>query len=135
MTIVRALIEILCVILLSSPTVIEVINDAKGDYNKDADTIKRLILMTVASLITISLTGRTWSPPLLTFGIFFFFFDYLVTYYLIKNRVVEIKGATWFNYLGKVGRFDNFKVWKRMRPGYRLLIRIIVFATALYFYF
>lgn len=132
---IRILIEILCVVALSMPTIVEVINDAHGDYDKDKDTIKRVILMAASSLLTMALTDRTWSPWLMTFGIFMFFFDYVVTYYLIKNKVVEIKGATWFNYLGKIGRFDNFKVWKRMRPGYRLLIRTIIFAAALIFYF
>lgn len=129
------LIEILCLVALSTPTIVEVANDAHGDFDKDADTIKRLLMMSAATLLTAWLTDRTWSPLLMTFGIFFFFFDYLVTYYLLKNKVVEIKGATWYNYLGKIGRFDNFKLWKRMHPNYRLLIRVVVFATALYFYF
>lgn len=119
-------------------TIWEVINDRHGDSNKQYDIIARLILIWIeAALLHFIFHKPLVDSLLLSTAFFFSFFDYLIAYILIKNGTLEPpRGITyyWFDYIAKVGPFDNFKYWKELKPRTKLFVRVVVLIGAIIIY-
>ena len=126
---------ILAILLLSSPTVIELYGDRHGDFNKKEDVIYRFLFMTGFSiLVWIILKFNVLIAFNLSIAIHFAFFDYIIAYILIKNGIIEPPRGVrlhWFTYVGKSGVVDNFKFWRNMRCGWRFAIRLTYLAVSL----
>jgi hypothetical protein len=110
-------------------TIWEVWNDRHGDLNKQYDVIARLILLWIEGAAIHFIFHRPLITSLMiSTAIFFLLFDYVVTYVLIQNKVIEVPGAHWFSYTGKKGWFDNLGWWKHnawIRLGIKLAYLII----------
>jgi hypothetical protein len=105
-------------------TIWEVWNDKFGDTNKSYDVAMRtLLLIAEALLLRLVLRKPFFVCLMLSTAVFFMFFDYIITYVLIQNKVIEVPGAHWFSYTGKKGWFDNLKLW-RFNPWIRLGIKL-----------
>lgn len=112
----------------------EVYNDRHGDANKWFDVIVRLIVLVCESqLIHLFLHKPFITSLLLSTAIFFLFFDYVITYILIKNGTVEPPRGVrynWFTYEAKSGIFDTMDWWK-YSPWLRLGIKLAYFLVSL----
>ena len=112
----------------------EVWNDRHGDLNKAKDVpIRGLLIIIEAALLNYFFHKPIITSLLLSTAIFFLLFDYLVTYVLIRNKVIEprIGGSySWFTYTGKKGLFDTMNWWK-FSPWIRLGIKLAYFFVAL----
>lgn len=108
-------------------TIWEVYNDRHGDFNKGADVVIRVIYLIIDSLILRLIFQKPFLDSLLlSTAIFFFFFDYAITYVLIKNGTLEPPRGVkyhWFSYMGKVGVFDNLAFWRKS-PWLRFGIKL-----------
>jgi hypothetical protein len=112
-------------------TIWEVWNDKFGDTNKSYDVAMRtLLLIAEALLLRLVLHKPFFVCLMLSTAVFFLFFDYLVTYVLIRNKVIEVPGAHWFSYTAKRGWFDNLGWWKS-NPLIRLGIKLAYFIISL----
>lgn len=110
-------------------TIWEVWNDKFGDTNKSYDVAMRTLLLIAESLFIRLIIHKPFlTCLLLSTAIFFMFFDYLVAYVLIRNKVIE--GSHWFTYTAKKGLFDNMKWWK-FSPWIRLGIKLAYFFVSL----
>jgi hypothetical protein len=109
----------------------EVYQDRHGDLNKSADVAWRVFLIVIEALIVTTITHKPLIYSLLlSSAVFFLFFDYVVTYVLIQNKVIEVPGANWFSYTGKKGWFDNLGWWKS-NAWIRLGIKLAYFTISL----
>jgi hypothetical protein len=112
-------------------TIWEVYQDRHGDLNKSDDVAWRVFLIVIEALAVTAITHKPLIVSLLlSSAVFFLTFDYLVTYVLIRNKVIEVPGAHWFSYTGKKGWFDNLKLW-RFSPWIRLGIKLAYFTISL----
>lgn len=142
--------SIVAFILLFAPTIRETWNDRKGDFNKGADVIIRIVIGLLAALISSIILNRYLEPfnihhiagRLVAFNmsmaIFFLFFDYLISYILIHNGTIELpRGSkqTWFNYTAKSGFVDRVPWWSKLNPYVKLLIRVVYFILSAVLYF
>lgn len=132
------LLNIISFVCLCVPTVWELFDDKTGDTNKTPDTISRLIFMSSAGAAAHYISGENWLTAFnLSFAIFFMFFDYCISYILIRNGTLEPPRGVkyhWFSYSGKSGVIDNLKFWRNMNPWVKLFIRIGYLAIALFLY-
>ena len=113
-------------------TIWEVWNDRHGDTNKSEDVVLRCIWFIVEAATLRLFTHKPFfTCLLLSSAVFFLLFDYLVCYFLIRNKVIEVPGAHWFSYMGKSGVVDNLKFWRDMNPWLKLLVRMGYFGLAL----
>jgi hypothetical protein len=115
-------------------TIWEVWNDRHGDLNKLNDLIARVALIIIEAL-TISLIFHKPGITclLISTAVFFMFFDYAITYVLIKNGIIEPRiggGYSWFTYTAKKGLFDTMEWWK-FSPWIRLGIKLAYFTISL----
>lgn len=119
-------------------TLFELYGDRHGDFNKQGDLIWRVVLILAeAGLLAWLLHKPFVDSILLSSAIFFLVFDYLIAYVLIKNGTLEPpRGITyyWFDYIAKVGPFDNFKYWKALKPRTKLFVRVVVLIGAVIIY-
>lgn len=121
--------EIICFIVLLTPTVWEYNDDRHGDFNKKKDVLIRCILGAVACFMNYIFTDRfILKSALMCFALFFLIFDYWIA-------SVFAPPGKWFEYGGKEGWFDNIPKWKELNPWAKFAARLIVFAVALIYYF
>jgi hypothetical protein len=119
--------EVGCFLILFAPYVWETIDDRKGDLNKKADVLWRILIGAAASLIVYGLTYHSlFACAFMCFAIFFLLFDYTIATVLGRPDP--------FSYLGHKGVIDNISFWRKMSPGWRFAIRCAVFAVALIIY-
>ena len=111
------------------PTLVEAWLDRKGEstLGKYKDTL----WLVVASL---GLAGVAWwlgQRPLPVIGLVLgwriLVFDYLVTWLLIRNDVID-PGAKWYNYTGKTSVVDRWV--SRIPWKWRLAIRLALFVAS-----
>ena len=125
---------LLAIIILVLPTAWELFNDRAGDLNKAEDVFVRAGLMLGAAAGCYMLGFNFWLSLNLTVAIYFAFFDYIISYILIKNGTLEPPRGVryhWYSYTAKAGLVDNFKFWRNMKPGWKLTIRLAYFAASL----
>lgn len=141
-------IEVLAFALLCIPLVWETWNDRNGDahvsrvgWNKDVqmlskrvDVYARFIIAGVAAYANTFLGHSIIASIFMCGAIHFLFFDYIVAYILIKNRVIDHVYNRWWSVLGSKG-FDNFDWWKGKSWQVRMAIKIAVFIIACVIYF
>ena len=131
--------QILGFILLFGPYVWESMNDKRGDFNNRFEVWFRGLLMALVSAVNVALNELTFIFFLrsvnMSFAIFFLLFDYTIAFLLIKNKIVELKGAFWFTYMSKVKKVDTWKPWQTLDPWTRFVIRFSYFSAALLIYF
>ena len=123
----RIIIHIVC----SVPTILELIDDRKGDHNKMEDIVLLTIISVLLSVSLNFMLSRVWISwrlfdyMLFTWGIHFLFFDYAVVYLLRKNGVITATAKV-FRYTGK-----STKIWDQLQAKIkwwiRIIIRVIVF--------
>lgn len=119
-------------------TIWESWSDRNGDLNKSADVVIRVILLVIEGVILRLIFNKPFVDSLLlSTAIFFFFFDYLVAYVLIRNKVIEPRRGTtytWWTYTAKKGVFDNLKFWRNMKPTTKFFVRlgVLVLATLIF---
>jgi hypothetical protein len=121
------------ILFLCVPTLWELWNDRKGDFNKQADVYIRVGLMAGGAF---PIHGFSWfefaSGFFLSAAIFFMFFDYLINIILYRNNVINY--ANWFSYTGKSGVVDNIPFWKKLNPWLKFSIRLVTLITAIIIY-
>lgn len=126
--------HIISIILLFAPTVLELFDDMKGDKNKAADVMLRCLIGVGVALVGFFLIGKPILDSfMLSMAIHFMFFDYLITYILLRNGTIEQPREVkyhWFSYTGKSGVIDNLKLWKEMKPRTKLYVRVGVLVIA-----
>src|SRR5688572_21076350 len=131
--------QILGLCLLFGPYIWEIMNDKRGDFNTKFDTWFRALLMAIVATINTAMNELTFRYFLkslnMSFAIFFLLFDYTIAFLLIKNKIVELKGAYWFTYLSKLKKVDTWQPWQSLDPWTRLMIRAAYFVLALLIYF
>ena len=120
-------------------TIWEVWNDRHGDLNKSQDVVIRAILLIIEAATLRLFTHKPFfTCLLLSSAVFFMFFDYLITYALIRNKVIEPRiggGYSWFTVTGKKGWFDNLKPWKFASPWVRFGIKLAYLIVSLVLFF
>jgi len=123
---------IIAVSSLFYPYVWECFNDRNGDPNKKIDVLYRAALMLFAGILCHIFIGvMFYKGAILSGAIHFQLFDYTIAYILIKRKIIETPGATWYNTLGKKGTIDSLNIWKRFSPHARMIVRVCVSASAL----
>jgi len=127
---------VLCIILLFTAYVWEVINDAHGDVDKTKDVFIRIGIMLITAVPSWAFADRNYMASFyLALCIHFLLFDYTINIVLWKNIIIEKPEAkNWFAYLGEKGKTDNWAPRRNMNPWKRLGVRVafIVSAVALY---
>lgn len=125
--------ELFAILPLFYPAIWEVRNDRHGDFDKALDVVKRVALFIAAALLNYLLREFHFmhidrvgpillgmiQPAILSFGLFFFIFDYWIAFRLGHYK-------DFFSYLGKKGTIDNIAWWRGMKPGWRFVVRLIV---------
>lgn len=126
-------------LILTLPYFWEASDDRLGDFNKRRDVWIRGVLTLCVSLVNTILNARNWVVCLatslnLSVAWFFMFFDYTIAWILIRNKIVEGRGVSWFDYLGKVGRVDNWTPWRGLSQAKHFWIRVAYLAAAVILY-
>jgi hypothetical protein len=134
----RVLIEFIAILILLIPTGWQIANDWKGDYNKSMDVLIWSLFAIAGGVVNfLWITGKAvFDSVVLSWGMHFMIFDYLIAYVHLSNGTVEQPRGNpyhWFSYLGS-GPVDSIKFWRNMSPKLRLVIRIIVFAGCVAIY-
>lgn len=141
-------VDALSLALLSVPLIWEVWNDKDGDahvsragwneniqmLSKRVDIYARCVLCGAASMVNTFLGHPLLSSIVMCGAIHFLFFDYIVAYVLMKNRVIDHVYNRWWSVLGSKG-FDNFDWWKGKSWQVRMAIKVAVFIIACLIYF
>lgn len=125
----------LALLILTFPTDFELYRERNGEdpKKKGRSMTVRALLMSVCALGAAWILGLTWlvyfKCLLLSFAIFFLFFDYAVILILVHRGIVELpKGEKWYTYLSK-SPLD--KLFAKVNWKVRMGIRVIVFITAI----
>lgn len=120
--------EILAIFVLCSPLIWELFNDKKGDVHPNNDWLIRGSIMGAASLLVSLFVERNFFQAfVMSFGIFFLLFDYLVN--------IMYKKPKWWAYVNKTAFPDRIEQWGGS-PWYgRLLIKLIIFGAGFSIYF
>lgn len=119
--------------VLFTPLVVELLNDAKGDYNKRIDVVIRLLLSVAVGIFTHFIAGKNILAGInLAIGIHFMFFDYAINYILYRNGVIT--SPAWFSYLGRSSKVDKIKLWKSIGPYGRLFVKLFYFLISIWLY-
>lgn len=126
----------LVVLMLLIPTLWELYEDRKGDFNKTRDVVVRYALAILVGIIHFFwVTGKpVFDTVFLSMGINFLIFDYAIAYILIKSGKIEApRGISyhWFFYLSH-SPFDS--LWYKWHPWVRFAVRVAVFGAALAIY-
>jgi len=111
---------------------VEARNDQWGESKKDK--IRDGVFLTIfASAVSYLAWRFVEINPLKTVAVLLAvriaYFDYRVSYLLIKNKVIV---GHWFTYSGKTAKWD--KVISKVNPWVRLAVRIVFFACCLLFF-
>lgn len=121
----------ICIILISGlvAVVVEAWNDQHGESKKDK-VRDAFVLAIAASCLSLLSYWIADVHPLKTIalllGVRVLVFDYLVTYLLIKNKVIA---GNWFDYMGKTAFTDRLVA--KVPAWLRLLVRVCLFAASL----
>jgi hypothetical protein len=122
---------VLALLILFLPVAIEVYADRHGDVHKTRDVFFRLLFFIGCSLLVWLIWKVNFFKALfLSFALFVFFFDYLVT--IVLNYTFYEKKVNWFTYVRKEG-FDRF--WYMWPAWLRFGLRLIILIAALLIYF
>ncbi len=114
------------------PTIVEYMDDRKGDENKRQDVYSRAAYMALVSLPVGAYFAVQGLPFWLgylkgfaaAFGLFNMFFDYFIA---------AVFNHKWFQYLGKLGKFDNLPIWRKAGKYGRFAVKLAIFAASMYF--
>jgi hypothetical protein len=120
---------ILSLLLLSVPTIYEIVSDVK-EWRKDErdkktrDVIIRGLMMVLVALIDCLFVGKEsfWQGYILSIGLFVMFFDYIMGIYLTKNPF----------FLGTTSQTDS--IWKFLPWYLGVLVRGTFFAATIILY-
>jgi len=112
---------------------VEARNDQWGESKKDK--LRDAIFLTIFASAVSYLAWRFVDVnPLKTIAVLLAvriaYFDYRVSYLLIKNKVIV---GHWWSYSGKTAFTD--RLTGRVHWGIRLGLRVLIFITALFFFF
>ena len=127
--------KLIIIFLALIPTLVEAWLDRHGENRtgKTKDTLWLIIAILALSLAVLWLFDTNPLKTLaLVLGWRILLFDYLVTWLLIRNKVIEDPDARWWSYTGKTARFD--KLVAKIPWRWRLVIRIVLFGSALAFF-
>lgn len=120
------------IILAAVPSIVEAWLDRHGEGRSDKirDTIALVVVALVLSILFQFLLNVLWLKSIaLLLAWRILLFDYLVSYLLIRNGVIV---GHWFTYNGQTSWFD--RLVSRVNPVVRLLIRVILFGVAVWFF-
>lgn len=128
--------QIIAIINLIVPTGWEVLNDRRGDTNKTQDIFVRYGLGTLAAVINFFwITGKpVFDSLLLSMGIHFMIFDYIIAWWLIRTGKIEAPRGVKYHWFSYVGRSPFDSLWTNWNPKVRLVIRAVILATAIAIY-
>lgn len=128
-------IELVSIVVMASPTVGEILNDAHGDAhdktNKDIYWRVGTTLL-AAGVVRLINHDHTFIQNLcMSTAIFCAFFSYIVNYAMLKNKVIN---AVWWDHLNNKSYPDKSKVWKAIPWQWRAVIyaSILVIGTVIY---
>lgn len=127
-------IEILCILLLSSPMLVELYNDRNGDHHPNNDWMLRGLLMLVSALIVFFIHPHKnfLQGLLLSFGIFLLFFPYLINIVHYQRKVII--DSRWWDHLSSTAIPDKWYWWSNT-PWYgRFFIMAAIFAACVMLY-
>jgi hypothetical protein len=127
---------IIALLTLFLPLLWEIYSDRKGETSEEKmrDVLWRLLLTAVAALTNFFLIGKPILDTIfLTLAIHWMFFDYIITWWLIKKGVIETH-KTWFEYLGKFSVMDNLRAWVTIGAKGRFWVKVGVLVVAILIY-
>lgn len=119
--------ELLYILILSSPLIWELFDDKKGDTHPNNDWIIRGSIMIASSVLVSLLSTKSFLQGLImSFGIFTLFFPYL---YNIFN-----KRKPWYNYWSKTAIPDKWISWMAWYAIMFTLLWIFGICASIYFW-
>ncbi len=124
------MIDIFRIICLSLPVFVELYDDRNGDKHPNNDWLFRGITMIFFSGLFALLyhDKNVIQNLLLSFGIFAFFFPYLINIVHLKRGVIKLApGEKWYNHLSAKAWPDNQEWWNGIPWYARLIMMGIVF--------
>lgn len=133
------MIELIYQLILSCPTIVEVIDDRKGDSHKTkTDVVVRIILIVLVSIVSAIVHALyvgdffqwLWKSLVLSIMYFVTFFNYLVNY--VQRSVTE--DPRWYDHLNDVSWPDSWPFWRRMHWEWRMVIVVCLFGVAVLYY-
>lgn len=140
------LMEVIGLLLLSTPLIWELNNDKDGDAHlvsigfgwtiesKTLDVFFRCGIALIVSWVNWFIGNNGFFQSLfMSFAIHFLFFDYIIIY-ILKERGIITPSAKWWDYLGSKG-MDTKEWWKNKTWPVRMAVKIAVFIIACIIYF
>lgn len=126
--------EIISFILLFAPLVVELIDDANADQNKEIDVLIRVAIgLAVAAVAWLTTDHNFLLAFNLSMAIHWLLFDYAIN--VLLNRNLYEKRVPWFSHVGTSSVVDQIGFWKNMNQWARLGIRVLYFGISLTLYF
>jgi hypothetical protein len=139
------ILEVICFLILFYPVIWERHNDRNGETRseKGKDVFIRGLLMVGTSIVNyllrdlqlldlhslVQLLRGIVKPFVMSFSQFFLAFDHLI------NWRLGHRGYAAFTYLGKTSALDTNKLWIGLGPWGRFIFKLIVFMSAMIYYF
>ena len=134
------ILEIFCVLVLCLPLVEELYLDRNGDAHTDGYSLLNRVVTVVISALCVAVinpklglwedSGRSIA---LSFGIFTFFFPYLINIILYKRGVIG--NHRWWSHLGTNGFPDTWSWWRSTPWYYRMFFLLIILLAGAIVYF
>ena len=118
------------------PTLVESYLDRHGENRtgKQKDTIWLIVVSLAFALVTYLFGVNPVATVAVILGWRILLLDYLVTYLLIKNKVVEWPEAKkWWSYLGKSSKWD--RIFSKVDWRVMLVLRVVLFGLATWYFF
>jgi hypothetical protein len=131
--------EIIALILLSLPLIIELYDDRNGEKHPSKDWFYRSFIAVVAAIAVASVWPKLgfWIDFLrglvLSFGIFALFFPYLMNIILYRNGVIT--NHRWWSHLSTKAALDSWRLWGNSPWYVRLFILLLTFFAACLVYY
>lgn len=130
------IIELVSIIVMASPTMAEILNDAHGDAHDKTNhdlawrTIGTIAVSLIASFIN---HNHTFFQALcMSTAIFCAFFSYLVNYIELKNNVTI--DAMWWNHLNDSSYPDKSPLWRAIPWQWRAVLYALILTTGIIIY-
>lgn len=124
--------------MLCAPVLVELKRDEDGDMHPNNDYIARGVGMVIMAAATALINPKLGfvldfaRGLVLSFGIFTFFFPYLINVVLYKKGV--IKNHRWWNHLSKEAIPDKWVWWSSTPWFFRMMLLFIVFLACVKVY-
>lgn len=129
-------IELVSIVVLSSVTLGEVLNDAHGDaHDKTNHDVTWRVIGTLLSALVVRFINHNhtfFQDLCMSTAIFCAFFSYVVNYVELKNNVTT--DADWWNHLNDKSYPDKSKLWRAIPWQWRAVIYALILIAGILIY-